>query len=175
MCGCCSRQPDQCTAMKPRWASLSLPAEFANVYYDKTFAEMLYRELVLHHANVKSVWGRLHLRCIEAGNELSNLLPTHTQHWWPIVEDVFTSTAVRNLLASLQLTFEAASEYTCISIDATLKVAMCIKGQGNYRASAAVRNDACFGDDEALRRVLNCEGSNRGSACNPADQRRRCQ
>ena len=129
-----------------------------NVYYDKTFAEMLYRELVLHHANVKSVWGRLHLRCIEAGNELSNLLPTHTQHWWPIVEDVFTSTAVRNLLASLQLTFEAASEYTCISIDATLKVAMCIKGQGNYRASAAVRNDACFGDDEALRRVLTVRG-----------------
>ena len=119
---------------------------------------MLYRELVLHHANVKSVWGRLHLRCIEAGNELSNLLPTHTQHWWPIVEDVFTSTAVRNLLASLQLTFEAASEYTCISIDATLKVAMCIKGQGNYRASAAVRNDACFGDDEALRRVLTVRG-----------------
>lgn len=89
---------------------------------------------------------------------MSNLFPTHTQHWWPIVEDIFTSTAVQSMLASLSLTLEAASEYTCISIDATLKVAMCIKGQASYRASAAVRNQACFGDDEAFRRILTVRG-----------------
>ena len=60
-----------------------------NIYYDQSLAESLYQELVLHHANVKSIWGRLHLRCVEAGNELGNLFPTHTRHWWPIVEDIF--------------------------------------------------------------------------------------
>ena len=129
-----------------------------NVYYDKGFAEVFYRELVLHHANVKSTWGRLHLRCLESGNELGNLFPTHTQHWWPIVEDIFASTAVSSLLATLQLTFHDTSEYTCISIDATLKVAMSIKGQASYRASKRRRNEACFGDDEALRRVLTVRG-----------------
>ena len=129
-----------------------------NVYYDKSFAEMFYRELVLHHANVKSTWGRLHLRCLESGNELGNLFPTHTRHWWPIVEDIFSSSAVNSLLATLQLAFHNACEYTCISIDATLKVAMSIKGQASYRASKRVRNEACFGDDEALRRVLTVRG-----------------
>eukprot|EP00438_Fugacium_kawagutii_P031302 Skav215324 [mRNA] locus=scaffold1788:60702:61796:+ [translate_table: standard] len=35
---------------------------------------------------------------------------------------------------------------------------MCIKGQASYRASAAARNQACFGDDEALRRILTVRG-----------------
>ncbi|CAL1144037.1 unnamed protein product [Cladocopium goreaui] len=118
-------------------------------------------ELVLHHANVKSIWGRLHLRCVEAGNELGNLFPTHTRHWWPIVEDIFMSSAIQSLLTSIDLTLRTSSEYTCISIDATLKVAMSIKGQASYRSSAAIRNEACFGDTEALRRVLTVRGCTR--------------
>ena len=89
---------------------------------------------------------------------MSNLFPTHTQHWWPMVEDVFSLQAVQNLLASIHLTLHSSNEYLCISIDATLKVAMSIKGQASYRSSAAVRNQACFGDDEALRRVLTVRG-----------------
>ena len=132
-----------------------------NIYYDRSFAEILYQELVLHHANVKSIWGRLHLRCVEAGNELGNLFPTHTRHWWPIVEDIFMSSAIQSLLTSIDLTLRTSPEYTCISIDATLKVAMSIKGQASYRSSAAVRNEACFGDTEALRRVLTVRGCTR--------------
>ena len=132
-----------------------------NIYYDRSFAEILYQELVLHHANVKSIWGRLHLRCVEAGNELGNLFPTHTRHWWPIVEDIFMSSAIQSLLTSIDLTLRTSSEYTCISIDATLKVAMSIKGQASYRSSAAIRNEACFGDTEALRRVLTVRGCTR--------------
>lgn len=74
------------------------------------------------------------------------------------MEDIFASTAVGSLLATLQLAFHDTSEYTCISIDATLKVAMSIKGQASYRASKRLRNEACFGDDEALRRVLTVRG-----------------
>ena len=100
-----------------------------NIYYDKSFAEMVYREIVLHHSNVpwpqnmqvqcnflwlvskegsyvflyqpclgiigimfysevKSIWPRVHLRALEAGNMLGNLYPSHTRHWPPLVEDI---------------------------------------------------------------------------------------
>ena len=45
-----------------------------------------------------------------------------------------------------------------LSIDATLKICMTVQGQASYRSSAAVRNAACFGDGEALRRVLTIRG-----------------
>ena len=70
------------------------------------------------------------------------------------IEDVFMC----KVLASIELTLRSDSEFLCISIDATLKVAMSIKGQASYRSSASVRNQACFGDDEALRRVLTVRG-----------------
>ena len=37
------------------------------------------------------MYGEKHLGPIasKAGNELGNLFPTHTRHWWPLVEDVF--------------------------------------------------------------------------------------
>ena len=63
-----------------------------------------------------------------------------------------------NTSISIELTLRSDSEFLCISIDATLKVAMSIKGQASYRSSASVRNQACFGDDEALRRVLTVRG-----------------
>ena len=89
---------------------------------------------------------------------MGNLLPSHTRHWWPIVEDVFACKAIHALLASMELTLRSGSEFLCISINATLKVAMSIKGQASYRSSRSIRNQACFGDDEALRRVLTVRG-----------------
>ena len=131
----------------------------------------------------------------EQGNPLASLYPTHTRHWWPIVEDVFMSSAVQALRSSLVLSLERDREYVpwqqfvlsaslafsplqrlsvgwcmfhvclfsnlsqeCVSADATLKVCMALKGQASYRAKAAVRNSACFGDSEALRRLLTERG-----------------
>ena len=45
-----------------------------------------------------------------------------------------------------------------LSVDATLKVCMTVQGQASYRASAAVRNAACFDDGSSLRRVLTVRG-----------------
>eukprot|EP00435_Cladocopium_sp_Y103_P008302 s3962_g2.t1 len=129
-----------------------------NLYYDRGFAEVLYRELLIHHSNVKSVWPRLFVISKEQGNPLANLYPTHTRHWWPIVEDVFMSSAVQSLRSNLLLTLERNEEYACVSADATLKVCMALKGQASYREKADVRNSACFGDAEALRRLLTVRG-----------------
>jgi hypothetical protein len=129
-----------------------------NLYYDRGFAEILYRELLIHHSNVKSVWPRLFVIAKEQGNLLANLYPTHTRHWWPIVEDIFMSPAVQSLRSNLLLTLERNEEYVSVSADATLKVCMALKGQASYRAKADVRNSACFKDSEALRRLLTVRG-----------------
>eukprot|EP00438_Fugacium_kawagutii_P027022 Skav232520 [mRNA] locus=scaffold1096:926666:934699:- [translate_table: standard] len=130
-----------------------------NIYYSKEFAEILYREIVLHHSNVKSIWPRLHLRALEAGNPLGNLYPLHTRHWWPIVEDVFMSAEVQGLRRNMFAALEQNNEFMSLSMDATLKVCMAVQGQANYRAPASKRNAACFDDAHSLRRVLTIRGS----------------
>ena len=127
-------------------------------YYDRSFAEVLYRELLIHHSNVKSVWPRLFVISKEKGNPLANLYPTHTRHWWPIVKDVFMSSAIQSLRSRLVQSLERTTEYLCVSADATLKVCMTLKGQASYRAKAEVRNTACFGDAEAFGRLLTVRG-----------------
>ena len=163
-----------------------------NIYYDKSFAEMIYREIVLHHSNVpwqqhnmhvrwlvsnlfllcrpcrckfsncfpqvKSIWPRVHLRALEAGNMLGNLYPSHTRHWWPLLEDIYMSYQVQSLKRSILTSLEHSQEFLCLSIDATLKVCMTVQGQANYRPSAQVRNAACFDDEHSLRRVLTIRG-----------------
>ena len=69
--------------------------------------------------------------------------------------------AVQTLLASIELTLRSNTELLCVSIDATLTVAMSIKCQAGYGSSAAVRNQACIGNDEALRSTLSVRGCTR--------------
>ena len=59
--------------------------------------------------------------------------------------------AVQALQASIELTLRSGSEFLCISIDATLKVAMSIKGEASYRSSHSIPK-------QALRRVLTVRG-----------------
>ena len=89
---------------------------------------------------------------------LGNLYPSHTRHWWPLVEDIYMSYQVQSLKSSIFKTLEHSQEFLCLSIDATLKVCMTVQGQANYRASAQTRNAACFDDEHSLRRVLTIRG-----------------
>lgn len=43
---------------------------------------------MMFYSEVKSIWPRVHLRALEAGNMLGNLYPSHTRHWPPLVEDI---------------------------------------------------------------------------------------
>ena len=50
------------------------------------------------------------------------------------------------------------SEFSHLSMDATVRVAMRLKGQANYRASKATRQKCLFPDGEAKRAVLTLRG-----------------
>ena len=92
------------------------------------------------------------------GSELLSLLPTDVRHWWPIIEDIFTSPAVQKLSSEIIEAFCTSNEFGVMSLDATIKCCMGVMGQESYRASKQKRNAAPFDDRAALRRVLTARG-----------------
>ena len=101
---------------------------------------------------------RILVSIMAQGSQLASLLPTDVRHWWPIIEDVFTSPAVASLTVKLLTTFRDLREFQVISIDATIKCCMGVLGQVSYRAPKAKRDQAPFDDDHAFRRVLTVRG-----------------
>lgn len=93
-----------------------------------------------------------------AGSELGNMLPTHHRYWWPLVEDIFKSPGVDALQTVLMNELESHTEFTTISVDATLRCCMTVMGQAHHKASAACRAESAFGDSDSLRRVLSIRG-----------------
>ena len=53
---------------------------------------------------------------------------------------------------------EERQEWLYITVNATLKICMKLKGQENNRAAKKLRNAAPFGDDVAWRRLLSVRG-----------------
>ena len=95
---------------------------------------------------------------MQSGNELATLLPSLGQHWLPMLEDITASPAYQARLTSMVKHLEADKEWLYLSMDATLKVCLKLKGQESYRAAAEKRNNAPFGDDLAWRRLLTVRG-----------------
>ena len=60
--------------------------------------------------------------------------PKDVRHSWPIIEDVFTSTAVQSLSAEILEAFCASNEFGVVTLDAPIKCCMGIMGQESYRA-----------------------------------------
>ncbi len=129
-----------------------------NLYYTKGFAEVVFREALLHNAKFTGVWKRLHVRAYENGNELGSLFTSHTKCWFPIIDDIFSSSAVTDLHA--RLLHEAADhdEGEYVSIDATVRCCFNVMGQASYRSSKEVRAQAAFNDADSKRCVLTVRG-----------------
>ena len=92
------------------------------------------------------------------GSELTSLLPTDVRHWWPIIKNVFTSSAVRGVSSDMMAAFCNANEFMFLSLDATIKCCMGVMGQESYRAPKHKRDAAPFDDTDSLRRVLTVRG-----------------
>eukprot|EP00435_Cladocopium_sp_Y103_P041761 s1353_g11.t1 len=115
-------------------------------------------ETQLYVRRVKTVWPRFMLDSVKAGNELTNLLPTHTSSWWPLVEDVFRSPPVMNLTKDLVEEAIKHNECEYISIDGTFRVCFSLLGQSRFDAPATEKDLALSGDAEAVHRVISIRG-----------------
>jgi hypothetical protein len=94
----------------------------------------------------------------EHNGELAGLYPRSCQHWWPLVEDVFSAPVIISLQDTMMHNFLAQEEMESISIDATCQICFRLQGQAHYRAPASIRAEAAFDDASAKRRVLTVRG-----------------
>ena len=133
------------------------------IYITKEFANVTFDDGLLYNANMNKVRISAIRRAAEFDNELWHLLPTKTDAWLAILEDIFFSPPVMSLVTQMLNTCYHDAEFISVSVDATVKIAMGLVGQSSYRCSVEERNAAAIKDDEALRRVLTVKG--RTSAC----------
>ena len=172
----------------PRYVNLSQLDEELHVrrvrnrYYTKAFGDLILKEAVHCYAQarscntgvhdnikcrlssptnvmqVRTMETRLHIAAIAAGSTVSTLNPTGARHWLPILEDVAYSPAMEQKINDMNAYLEDGDEWHYVSIDATMKVCLKLKGQAPHRMSKDVRDAAPFGDDFAWRRLLTVRG-----------------
>jgi len=99
------------------------------------------------------------------GNEGANMLPVNVRTWVAIIADIMESPMVESEFKRLRQECFYHREFTHLSVDATLRCAMRIRGQASYRASKAERSDAAIDDENALRRVLTIRGRTGAPLC----------
>ncbi|CAJ1355420.1 unnamed protein product [Effrenium voratum] len=142
-----------CVLAQDLWAR-----RVGNLWYSHLFAERIFHEMLLNHAKVKTAWPRLMLDSARAGNVLTNLLPTHTASWWPLVEDIFRSTECLSLMSRLLRMAVRHDEYKYLSVDGTFRVCLSLLGQAGFNEPAAVRQQYPFKDDTSFRRIITMRG-----------------
>ena len=80
------------------------------MYYDRDFAEVIRAEAMVHHCNVRSILPRLQARAMQHGNLMGSMFYSH-EHWWAIIEDIFTSPAVKAMQDEFIKSFLYHDEY----------------------------------------------------------------
>eukprot|EP00439_Symbiodinium_sp_Y106_P017241 s455_g2.t1 len=116
-----------------------------NIYYSVDFAQMLFQQTLVH-----AIMAALHTR---VHGDAASLLPSHAKDWWPVLEDIFTSSAVVDMEANLLREAIGHKECLCLSIDATLRCCLSVLGQPKRRRSSHAAVQAAFDQESMLRRV----------------------
>lgn len=155
----------------PRFANHTTIAGSSNcrrighTYCTKAFSEKLLRESLLQHGRLRTIRSSLIGECSRDGNEAVAMFPVNTRTWMALLADVMESPMVLTLLQQLMVECVQHEEFKHISMDATLRCAMRIRGQASYRAAARVRADAPITDEDAMRRVLTMRGRTGAPMC----------
>ena len=86
----------------------------------------------------------------QAGSELVSLVPTRVDWRKQVTEDILTSDAVRGMEKAFAQKLIAEKELKHAQADATVKICMKLKGQGNYRMSKMKRSDQPIREEDAM-------------------------
>ena len=88
--------------------------------------------------------------------ECASLLPRHSKHWWPIVEDIFISPPIQRMTEDIMHELIAHEELETISMDATMRCCLPVLGQAHPRATAQQKDAAVFRGESARTRASRC-------------------
>ncbi|CAE7200946.1 unnamed protein product [Symbiodinium natans] len=85
--------------------------------------------------------------------ETCSLLPRHVNHWWPILEDLFTCPKLMCVMQGLMQEVMQHDELQVISIDCTMRCCLPLMGQAHPRSSQEAKRSAAFRGQEASARA----------------------
>ena len=129
-----------------------------NVYYTRGFANLFLEFALTEHGRLRPIRDRLVQVCVRGHNPLWHLFPRHPKTTAAVLEDIMASPYAQGTKERLITQCCEHSEFTHMSIDATVRIAMSLKGQANYRASRAKKEAAALPEEEAKRSVLTARG-----------------
>ena len=110
-------------------------------FYDNSFATIFFSEMVRHKGKAKAIATSLMSFFITKGCPVVFLLPRKASTvYLKIMEDIMGSPVVQARRTELLAECISHQEFVHISMDATVRMAMRIKGQANYREPKAVRD-----------------------------------
>ena len=133
------------------------------VWYDRDFARIFFGEMIRANGKAKAIATNLIHRFLSMGCEVVFLLPRKaTTVYLKVMEDIMACPEVMAWKEKLLAQCLENREFVHLSMDATVRMAMRIKGQGNYRESKEQRAQYLVPDSEAKRRILTIRGRTGG-------------
>ena len=133
------------------------------VWYDRDFARIFFGEMIRANGKAKAIATNLIHQFLSTGCQVVFLPPRKASTvYLKLVEDIMDSPVVTAWKEKLVFQCLEHREFAHLSMDATVRMAMRIKGQGNYREPKTQRAQYLVGDSEAKRRILTIRGRTGG-------------
>lgn len=130
-----------------------------HTWYDMDFANIFLPEMVRCKGQAKEMAASLMRLFLMKGCHVVFLLPRNaTTVYLKIMEDIMSSPLILATQEKLMSECLEHCEWAHLSMDGTVRMAMRVKGQGNYREPKEVRESYVVGDTEAKRRILTIRG-----------------
>ena len=114
--------------------------------------------MILSQGRLAEALRRLQLQTAKSGNVLGNLMPTHGQVMWTVVQDIFSLGPVKDVVTRHLDELFLALEFQTITIDCTVKVALATMGQTGKAQLAWDHSAGAFSEQDHRRRVLTVRG-----------------
>ena len=128
------------------------------IYYTIAFANWLYSEAIVRYACISKIRQAYIKRAADSDNRLWSLVPETTTTWLRMMEELFFCPDAQKRISDALQRCTDNNEFFFVSVDATIKIAMSIRGQASYNKNKTIRNLAPIDDSKALRRVVTMRG-----------------
>ena len=129
-----------------------------NLYYDRSFAQLFAKELILSQGRLQPALIRCIVHAEEGGNLATSIMPLHGKSMWCVAADIFGSPHMQGRMAGLLTSLHNRGELQCIALDGHVKVCLAIMGQLRPSEAAKRPSSAAYPDRNHMRKILTVRG-----------------
>ena len=124
------------------------------LFASRSFYNFVFQEMILNKGSLNFSRDNVLTNMRRHGCEVVAMLPVRVDDWWAaLMEDIMSSDVVQKMQQSFINSLTATKEMEHPQFDATAKVMMQIKSQGNYRTSKILKMSQALPDEQALYRI----------------------